>query len=274
MHSAFLRQSTLRWTFGRVCVVAAALLVSLTSLSFAAEAHFRVLTFNIHHGEGVDGKVDLARIAKLIESERADIVALQEVDKGTQRTDRRDFPAEFQELTGMTCVFSNNYSFQDGEYGNAVLTRFPVKAATNTLFKKLRPGEQRGILQLVLDVNGKELVFMNTHIDFRPDDSERLSNVAEIRGLLNQYEGKPVVLCGDFNDVPASRTHKALAALFVDAWQTKGEGDGFTIPVEKPDRRIDYVWTSKEPPVEVLAAKVIATDASDHLPVLVEFALK
>lgn len=245
----------------------------LGSCVLANAATVRVMSFNIHHGEGADGKVDLARIAELIKAERVDIVALQEVDKGTQRTARRDFPAEFQELTGMACVFSNNFSFGGGEYGNAILTRFPIKSATNTLFKMLRPGEQRGILQLVLDVNGTELVFMNTHIDYRPDDSERLSNVAELRGLLKPYQGKPVVLCGDFNDVPASRTCKALAELFVDSWQAKGEGDGFTIPVEKPDRRIDYVWTSKAPAVEILSARVLATNASDHLPVVVEFAL-
>jgi len=52
----------------------------------------------------------------------------------------------------MTCIFSNNYNFQGGEYGNAVLTRYQVKGWTNTHYKMLRPGEQRGILQLKLDV--------------------------------------------------------------------------------------------------------------------------
>ena len=55
---------------------------------------FRVMTYNIHHGEGLDGKVDIQRIADLIKQERADVVALQEVDKGTERTARRDLGAE------------------------------------------------------------------------------------------------------------------------------------------------------------------------------------
>ena len=88
---------------------------------------FRVMTYNIHHGEGLDGKVDLLRIAELIKRECADLVALQEVDKGVERTARRDFPDELAALTSLTYVFSNNYHFQGGEYGNAVLTRFPVK---------------------------------------------------------------------------------------------------------------------------------------------------
>src|SRR5439155_26275097 len=114
----------------------------------------------IHHGEGLDGKIDLMRISQLITSEGADVVALQEVDRGVARTARRDFPAELAALTGMKCVFNNNYDYQNGEYGNAVLSRFPVKSWTNTHYKMLREGEQRGILRLVLDVHGRDVVFM------------------------------------------------------------------------------------------------------------------
>src|SRR6185295_732374 len=71
-------------------------------------ATIRVMTYNIHHGEGLDGKVDLLRIAELIKREGADLVALQEVDKGVARTARRDLPGELAELTGLSCVFSNN----------------------------------------------------------------------------------------------------------------------------------------------------------------------
>ena len=59
------------------------------------------MTYNIHHGEGLDGRVDTARIAALIKQERADIVALQEVDKGVRRTALRDLTAELASLTGM-----------------------------------------------------------------------------------------------------------------------------------------------------------------------------
>ena len=235
-----------------------------------AEQTLRVMTYNIHHGEGLDGKVDLERIATLIKEQRADIVGLQEVDKGVERTAKRDLPAELAKLTGMTCIFSNNYHHQGGEYGNAVLTRFPVKSWTNRHYKMLRPGEQRGILQLILDVHGRELVFMNTHIDYRPDDSERLSNVEEIRELLKTYAGKPVVLTGDFNDTPESRTCTRLAEMFTDSWAAAGQGDGFTIPVKQPRKRIDYIWLSKGAPLEAKSISVLQSEASDHLPVIAE----
>jgi endonuclease/exonuclease/phosphatase family metal-dependent hydrolase len=234
----------------------------------------RVMTYNIHHGEGLDGKVDLARIAELIKREQADIVALQEVDKGVARTARRDLSAELAVLTGMTAVFSNNFHFQGGEYGNAVLTKFPMTSATNRHYQMLRTGEQRGVLQLTLDVHGREVVFMNTHIDYRPDDAERWLNVGEIELLARQYEGKPIILCGDFNDTPGSRIHARLAKTFVDAWAEAGNGDGLTIPVLSPRKRIDYIWLSKDCGFRTVEIHVPNSEASDHLPVVAELELK
>ena len=161
-------------------------------------------------------------------------MALQEVDKGVEHTARRDLPAELAELTGMTCVFSNNYNFQGGEYGNAMLTRFPIKRWTNTHYQKVNETEQRGLLQLILDVRGREIVFMATHIDYRPDDAARWSNVGEIEGLLKQDGGHPIVICGDFNDTPDSRVCRRMNELLDDTWSLVGTGDGFTIPAEKP----------------------------------------
>ncbi|MCZ7637177.1 MAG: endonuclease/exonuclease/phosphatase family protein [Verrucomicrobia bacterium] len=237
----------------------------------AGPVAFRVMTYNIHHGEGLDGRVDLERIAELIRAQQADIVALQEVDRGVQRTGRRDFPAELAALTGLTCVFSNNFAFQGGEYGNAVLTRFPVVRWTNTHLRMLRPAEQRGVLQLVLEVHGRELLFLNTHIDYRPDDAERLANVAQFREVLAQYPGLPAVFAGDFNDTPGSRTHHAMSEHWTDVWASAGAGDGFTIPSQAPNKRIDYLWIRKDAPLRAVHAWVPTSTASDHLPVVADF---
>lgn len=236
----------------------------------AAPRTFRVMTYNIHHGAGLDGKVDLERIAEVIKREQADIVALQEVDKGVERTARRDCPAELAALTGMSCVFSNNFRYQGGEYGNAVLTRFPVKRWTNRHYQMLRPGEQRGLLQVVLDVRGRELVFLDTHVDYRGDDAERLSNAVEILEAIQACRGRPMILCGDFNDTPGSRTHQKIAQQFTDTWTAVGSGDGFTIPVEKPRKRIDYIWIAKDSGLEAVQVWVPKSEASDHLPVVGE----
>lgn len=233
---------------------------------------FRLMTYNIHHGEGLDGKIDLQRIANLIKSEKADIVSLQEVDKGVPRTEHRDLCAELAALTGMTGIFGKNYDLEGGEYGNAVLTRFPVKAWTNLRYAMIGHGEQRGLLQLRLDVKGRELVLMDTHMDCRPADKERMLSAGEIQRAAARYAGAPILLSGDFNDLPRSRVYNKLSETLDDTWGMSGSGPGITFPEGK--QRIDYIWRSREGALTPLKAWIPVSAASDHLPLVVEFRLR
>ena len=242
------------------------------ALSAAETRTLRVMSYNIHHGEGIDGRLDLERIAKVITDARADLVGLQEVDRGVERTQRRDLPAELARLTGMTVAFESNLPHQGGEYGNAVLSRFPVKASRNTHYRAPRPGEQRGFQEVTIVAHGRELRFMNTHLDFRAGDEERLASVRELRAAVTAAGAKPVILVGDFNAVPTSAPIREVAGFLRDAWDAAGQGPGFTISVRKPTRRIDYIWHSPAGLVPVNAT-VPSSEASDHLPVVVEFRL-
>src|SRR6185436_4143043 len=99
----------------------------------------RIMSYNIRHGEGMDGRVDLARIADVIRRASPDVVALQEVDRGVQRTGGVDEPAMLGELAGMQSIFEKNIPYQGGEYGNAVLTRLPILYHQNHLLPKSLP---------------------------------------------------------------------------------------------------------------------------------------
>jgi endonuclease/exonuclease/phosphatase family metal-dependent hydrolase len=247
---------------------------SAIRLSPSDELVFRVMCYNIQHGRGMDGRVDLARIAGVIREQKADIVALQEVDRGVERTDRRDLPSELAALTGMQSVFFKNHPHQGGEYGNAVLTRFPYRDATNLHLPMVGSNEQRGIMRLVLHIRGQEVLFMNTHLDHRADEAERLASVSEFARLLRENdEGPrlPILLAGDFNAVSGSLTYQRMSQLLVDTWPMAGEGPGATVPVREPTRRIDFIWISPEAPFAPVRAWVPFTEASDHLPVVVEF---
>lgn len=233
----------------------------------------RVMSYNIHHGEGLDRRLDLERIAKLITGARADLVGLQEVDRGCERTQQRDLPAELAKLTGLHVAFEKNIAYQGGDYGNAVLTRFPIKSTKNTHYKMLQPGEQRGVLQLILDVQGRDVLFMSTHLDYRPNDPERALNAGELKQIVAAAGTTPVILVGDFNSAPGSALHARMKAFLTDAWEAVGQGDGLTIPVRKPAKRIDYVFVSPGA-IEPLKMEVLRSEASDHLPVIAELRLK
>jgi endonuclease/exonuclease/phosphatase family metal-dependent hydrolase len=224
------------------------------------------MTFNIHHGEGIDGRLDIERIAKVIADAKADIVGLQEVDRGVERTKSRDILKELAALTGLQYAFGRNIDLQGGDYGNALLTRFPIVSEGNRLLEPVGGGEQRGVLQTVLDVHGTRVLVLTTHFDHRRDSAQRPRSAEEMRDMVAQWGDGPAVLLGDFNDVPGSQAHETLTKVATDAWTVVGKDEGYTIPVETPRRRIDWILLRGLTAVE---GQVIRTDSSDHLPVLV-----
>ena len=231
----------------------------------------RVMTYNIHHAEGLDGKVDLERIANVIRQSNADIVALQEVDKNTRRTGGIDMPADLARRTGMNIVFGANLdNYQGGQYGTAILSRFPIESHENHLLKQTREGEQRGVLQAVLAVNQGQLLFTCTHLDHKADPAERLFSETQFTGLFARHAGLPALLCGDFNDTPASELHKRLSKKWTDAWSIAGKSNGFTMGSANPTRRIDYIWLSSKKNFRVRWVDVPRSEASDHLPLVAE----
>jgi endonuclease/exonuclease/phosphatase family metal-dependent hydrolase len=227
-----------------------------------------VLSWNIHHGEGVDGKLDLDRIAALIREARPHLVALQEVDRGVARTERRDLPGELARLTGMTAVFSNNYAFQGGEYGNAILSRLPVLSWTNRHYAMLRAGEQRGLLEVRVAWEGRSFRFFSTHLDYRPDDTERMEHSRYLRAVLEAQPEYPALVAGDFNTTPSSIVSEYLRGFLGDAWLSGGAGEGASYPSTGGVRRIDYLYVWPIGAMGVQSGRVLASEASDHLPVV------
>ncbi len=231
----------------------------------------RVMTYNIHHAEGLDGKVDLNRIANVIRQSNADIVALQEIDKNTERTGGIDMPADLAQLTGMNVAFGPNLdNFQGGQYGTAILSRFPIEFHENHRLKQARKGEQRGLLQALLAVNQGQLLFACTHLDHTADQAERLFSETQFADLFAAYPTLPVLLCGDFNDTPDSELYRRLSKNWTDAWSLAGKGNGYTMSSSNPTRRIDYILHSDNKNFKVRWLDVPKTEASDHLPLVAE----
>jgi len=240
----------------------------------------RVLNYNIRYGRGMDDVLDLRRIADIILETDSDIVALQEVDVGVARSYRFDLMKVLSGYTGLEPVFYKNIPHQSGEYGNGILSRYPVFSSRNYHFIVEGGGEQRGLLQAEIDINGQKLVVMNTHLDHSPDETQRLMSVEQIVETKRAYRGMPVLITGDFNDTPGSQTHLNMKEYFEDVWEVLGEGDGYTFRSDGPDRRIDYVFytnnlageTSKQ--LRPVSIEVLDTQASDHLPILAVFVLE
>jgi len=226
----------------------------------------RVLTYNIHHGEGIDGRLDLDRLATVMRSVEPDLVAVQEVDQNVPRSGTVDQPAEFARKLQFHFAFGGNLELNGGQYGNLLLSRYPILRHENRVLPRPNSGEPRGLLIGDVAIPGRfrdkvhPVRILVTHFDHRNDPRERLESVARIRSWTADSPG-PCVLAGDLNDVPGSAVLKDLER----DWTRAGDLPLPTFPVRNPNQQIDHVLVRPAARWTVREARVLENDvASDH----------
>lgn len=234
----------------------------------------RVLSFNIHHGEGIDGVLDLERIVSVISQSGADVVALQEVDVHfRERSGFEDQAKKLAESLGMYYIFGANIDLeplQPGaprrQYGNAVLSKYPILYHQNYHLSSLGQ-EQRGLLEAVIDVDGTQLCFYSTHLG---TVEQRLTQVNELLEITGKRAG-PKIIAGDFNSVPGSDPIKTMATVYKNVF---ADMTVYTAPSNWPTSQIDHIFTSDD--LLVVEAQVVRINqvASDHFPIMATIALR
>lgn len=268
-----------RFADARRALLAAGLLATLATAlgsgcasSPPTPARLRVATYNIHHGEGVDGRWDLPRLAAVIERTGADLIALQEVDRGTTRSAGVDQAAELGRLTGLHAVFGAAMAYDGGEYGEAVLSRLPILSSTVHALPHAPDHEPRAALEVRVELpGGRRVRFVGTHLDHTQDPADRVAQMAALEAALAAEPDLPTVLAGDFNDEPFSRSLSALADRWMDAL---GPDRRATWPAQDPRKAIDHVFVTPGERWRKLGAWVVEeTVASDHRPVVVDLEL-
>ena len=234
------------------------------------KATLKVLAYNIHIGNPPSrpGTTDLDGIAKVINDSDADLIALQEVDVNTNRSGQDlDQAKELAKLTNRHYYFVKTIDHDGGEYGIGILSKFPIVKKESYLLP-IADGvrsEQRAIAIATVEIEkGVLLDFASTHFDLTPQtrllQSDFVINLAKKRS-------NPMILGGDFNAVPDSDEIRMLDSYF----RRSEIPNGFTIPVGKPNREIDFIMYSPENRFKVQRHEVIQEHyASDHLPVFVE----
>jgi endonuclease/exonuclease/phosphatase family metal-dependent hydrolase len=250
-----------------VALVAAAVLLPVAKVS-AELPPLRVLSYNIHHGEGVDEQLDLPRIARVIRSAQPDLVALQEVDINVPRTKGVDQAAELARLTEMQVVFGKAMDYCGGQYGVAVLSRFPILESTNHPLPLRQDHEPRTSLvtHIRLGEGGPTVRFVCTHLDHRSDDF-RIEQVRGLDQFLRDQEPLPTILAGDLNATPESRP----LGLLLAHWALAGQGNESTAAKSEDRRRaIDHVLLRAPDDWRVVETQLLDEPiASDHRPWLV-----
>ena len=257
--------------------------LALTSLGCARGAwvestqEIRVLVYNIHAGKDAKGVDNLARVAEIVRTSEADVALLQEVDRRTTRSGQTDQPRVLAGLTGLHAAFGKTLDYQGGEYGIAILSRWPIRADTLISLPVIPPQqrsggshEPRGALRVQIEGPAGRLEFLNTHIDASRDDFYRIQEIAKVlqvaTNALQERSGSTFV-GGDLNAEPGSAVIEMVRpSRFRDAWPECGQGSGLSYPADKPVKRIDYLLLPAD--WRCVSATVIETEASDHRPVL------
>ncbi len=236
----------------------------------------RVLTYNIHACMGMDGKTSPDRTARVIGSLTPDVVALQEVDAGRSRTDGVHQAQRLGEALEMAHRFFPIIESEDGQYGLAILSRFPIRRERFAVLPGPfgRGREQRGAMHVTLDTPDGPVHLFNTHLSLYRQ--ERIAQIEALLGagwLSDPPSGEPVILCADLNAGPRSPAYRRLAGRLRDV-QTSMPG---TVPratffSRSPILRLDHIFIGG--PMAPAAVCVPNSQevrlTSDHLPLFAE----
>lgn len=239
------------------------------------EREIVVLNYNIHHSNppSKPGFIDLDAIARVIVASKAEIVGLQEVDMFTERSGSDlDMVKELSKRTGLSYFhFSKGIDFQGGEYGTAILSKYPLSDKQTIMLPAAEGTEQRTLSVVTVTLEDeKSYKFANTHLDFTSTEN----TLEQAKGITQYFEKEqlPVILVGDFNSVPNSDPINHLDEMFSRTCITDCAP---TIPVDNPNRTIDFIMYKRLADFSVKSMEVIQEKyASDHLPVQVVLVLR
>jgi endonuclease/exonuclease/phosphatase family metal-dependent hydrolase len=229
----------------------------------ASAATLTVATWNIHGAIGCDGRYAPARIVDVLGEIDADVVALQEVASAQAHS---DFLAVLERETGYHVVAGLLRQRHGSDFGNAVLSRFPVRSVER-LDLAIDDYEPRGALDVCLDIGlPLPIRVVATHLGLRP--GERREQVRRILAVVEREPPHPTLLMGDLNEWylwgrPLRWLRSHFRAMPVAPR---------TFPSRRPVFALDRIWVSPGASVRRLAnhSSALARIASDHLPLIAE----
>jgi endonuclease/exonuclease/phosphatase family metal-dependent hydrolase len=239
----------------------------------------RIMTYNVHRCVGVDGLLDIGRVAEVIARERPDVVALQELDVGRARTGGVDQALAIAGELGMHVQFHPAFNIAEELYGDAILSTAPIEvrhAGALPTSPSVRGLEPRGALWVAVELDDCRLQIVNTHLGLVPHEQRAQADALMSRAWLGHPDcTDPAILVGDFNATAQHSTYRRISSRLADAQAAvRRAGRRIrTFPSRMPMLRIDHVFVSRS--VKVTAAyaprHALARVASDHLPLVVDF---
>jgi endonuclease/exonuclease/phosphatase family metal-dependent hydrolase len=228
----------------------------------------RVATYNIHRGRGLDGRTRISRIAAVLASIDADIVALQEVVGASPL--RPGQAAELGAALAMGWVMAPTRHLRTALFGNVVLSRFPIRQHMqyDLTWKTCEP---RACQRVDVELDDHALHFYNVHLGTslleRRHQAARLANLVHDRRVLG-----PKIVLGDFNEWARGLATDVLGQRLQSVDLRTHLRRRRTYPGFFPILHLDHIYFEGQ--VEVLRVALpkdrMAKMASDHLPLVAD----
>jgi endonuclease/exonuclease/phosphatase family metal-dependent hydrolase len=232
----------------------------------AAPRSISVATWNIHAAIGADGRYAPSRIIDVLEEVDADVVALQEV---ASQQEHEDFLIQLERATGYHVVSGPLRQKRGNDFGNALLSRYPITSVTHHDLA-IDGYEPRGAIDVCLDVGlPQPLRVIGTHLGLRP--GERREQVKRLLAVVEREAPHPTLLMGDVNEWYLwGRPLKWMHAHFHPTHCPP------TFPSRRPVFALDRIWVAPARCLTRIArhASPLARIASDHLPLKAELVLQ
>ena len=230
------------------------------TMAVVGQSQVQVMSYNVRHCAGMDLVLDYDRTANVISKQQADVIALQELDSMTSRSEHLYQLGELSKRTQYYPIYGSAIDFDGGKYGVGILTHeLPLSTKRIPL-----PGEEPRVL-LVVEL--QDYVMACSHLDL--EGEPRLASVPLIVEEARHWL-KPFIFAGDWNDTPDSELLQEMSKYF-----TILSGNEATYPADEPQECIDFIAIFKGPSAEVLGSQVInEPEASDHRPLVVRLQLR
>jgi endonuclease/exonuclease/phosphatase family metal-dependent hydrolase len=228
----------------------------------------RLASFNIKNGLSDDGSCDPDALVSACRSLRADVLALQEVDRGVPRSNEVDQMSIVVKGCGLNGIYAPARRLDSGEYGNALLARGSLVDADHVRLPVMPGNEARAFVVARAEMDGTAVSVAATHLQNRhggppPTPADAAEQLEQLRVVLAGLarRPRPRALLGDLNMPP-----EIAVPVLEDAGYDVADSEP-TVVVGAPKFRIDYVAVDG---LAVGGSEVLDTDVSDHRALVVE----
>jgi endonuclease/exonuclease/phosphatase family metal-dependent hydrolase len=227
----------------------------------------------------MDGKLNLNRIADVIKESGADIAGLNELDRYFLRRscyiDQLNWLSDKLNMNhafGPAVTLRSKYGVFPRQYGNGLLSQYPIVCQTNHTFDSMKGiFEGRALLEVDMQIQETLLKILVTHLSLSP--FKRNKQIDYILKKLEEVD-LPVILLGDYNMRPGTKQWKKITNVLTDVCDSYYNDPCNTFPAARPKVQLDYIFVSDHFHIDSVQFISKHLKASDHLPIKTTLRLK